>query len=418
MSFGWWDFNTRGLLDTFGWRSDTEWSVFVLGDSLRIKLAAMILTAATAGTVVLPGCRSAPQAAAPEASAARNAPTTNPTGDEVIATVNGIDINRRQLEEPLVESYGLTMLLNLVQVELAKQQLAHAGMHITPEDVQQERDRTFARMFSDASKSDYDQLLEQFLRQQHLSRDEFDMVIETNAYLRKFAEPQLAGQLTEERVHAAFNQLYGENRVVHDIELTNVAEAGEAKRRLAAGKSFEQVAREMSLDRQTGALGGELPQFSSQSPNVPQPIKDAAFSLQLGQVSDPLLVGTTTHLIKLTNIIPPKIVKYDDVKDSVRELLSEQMTEYTIKQFRNKLAQVAVETIRIQDPVLKGQWEERLNAQNAKIHDRDSALAELNRQRANAATQPTTTPGERPPATKPGIPMPGAPSSASPTTRP
>jgi hypothetical protein len=129
-------------------------------------------------------------------------------------------------------------------------------------------------------------------------------------------------------------------------------------------------------------------------------------------------VGTATHLIKLASIIPPKIVKYEDVKDSVRQLLSEQMIEYTIKDFRNRLAQVAVTTIKIQDPVLRGQWEERLNAQNAKIHDRDSAMAELNRQRANAATQPTTAGGERPPATRPGIPMSGTPSSPSPATRP
>jgi len=228
-------------------------------------------------------------------------------------------------------------------------------------------------------------------------------------------------QLSEDQVRAGFSQLYGENRVVHDIELTNVLEAAEARRRIAGGKSFEKVAQEMSLDRQTAAVGGELPPFTAQS-NVPKAIKDAAFSMKIGDISDPLAVGGATHLVKLVNIIPPKIVKYEDVKDSVRELLNEQGIQFAIKNYRNQLAEVALQTMKIQDPVLNAQWKDRLEQQSAKIRDRDSALKELNRERQNATTNPTPTNGagpaaqplpERPPATMPGAVAPGGPAAST-----
>jgi hypothetical protein len=392
---------------------------------LHKAVGLIIATATAAGLVLLPGCASAPVAPSPAPSPAPVAelqPTTAPANaNDIVALVEGIPITRGQLEKPLLESYGLQMLLNMMQLTLAKEQLARAHLAITPQDIQQEHERTLAQMFGDAPKSDYDALLAQFLQRQHISRDEFDMQIDTNAYLRIFAEPQLAGKLTDDRVRQAFSQLYGENRVVHDIELTNVLEAAEAKRRMAAGESFEQVAREMSLDKQTSGIGGELPPFSAQSPNVPQVIRDAAFALKINEVSETLAVGDTTHLIKLAKIIPPKIVKYEDVKDSVREELSEQWIQLGVKTLRNQLAEVALQTMKIQDPVLNEQWRERLEAQSAKIHDRDSALQELNRERQNATTNTTPTNGagplpERPPATMPGASSPGGPAAS--TTKP
>lgn len=384
------------------------------------KLVALCLSAACVGAVIVPGCRSnpAPQPNG-ERSPIRSVPTTEavrspataPANEDIVARVNGMTITRRQLDEPLIDAFGLKMLLNIVQRDLAKQTAEHDGLHVSPQDVQAERELTFSKMFTDAPKSEYEQLFEQFLRQQNLSRVEFDLVLETNAYLRKIAEPQLAGKIQDADVQRAFSQLYGENRQVRDIELTNLREVAEAKQRLAS-EPFEKVAREMSLDRRTAALGGELPPFSAQSMNVPKEIKDAAFSLQLNQVSDALQSGTAYHLIKLVRIIPPKVVKYEDVKDSVRQELDEQWVQYAMKELRGQLGQLALQTMQIDDPVLAAQWKQQLDRQQSRIHDRNEALQELNRR--HQATQPATT--EHPPATRPGAPASGHPSA--PATRP
>lgn len=419
---------------------------------MRNKLAALLMTAACAGPAVLPGCRSsAPPAPGPSVEPRGTAPApiapspvapttqaADASAGEIIAVANGVPITRRQLVQPLIEAYGLGILLNLVQLEMARQQTARVGMSIEPADVQAERRRTFSKMFAEAQPADYETLLDQFLRQQHLSRAEFDLVIETNAHLRKFSESQLPGKISEEMVQSAFGQLYGENRQVRDIQLSNMREVGLAKERLAKGESFEHVARQISQDPRTAPLGGELPPFSQQAPNVPEAIKQAAFAMKVDGESDPLLDGTTYHLIKLVRVIPPKIVKFDDVKESVRQTLNEQWLEFAIKEYRNQLAQLALQTMQINEPVLREQWKQKLEQQHASIRDRDSALQRMNqdRQAASAATAPAgpaipgTTPAtapatsgeapvvERPPATMPGATAPGIPPVSAPATQP
>jgi foldase protein PrsA len=437
-------------------RSDVLPSVRCEETPLRKKLAAMCVTAACAGPALLPGCHSsAPPAPAP-APAPRveaprpfepmpPAPTTQVVepskaasyGSEIIALANGIPITRQQLEQPLIEAYGLGILLNLVQLELARQQAERLNVHISPEDVRAERERTFAKMFTTAQKSDYEQFLDQFLRQQHLSRAEFDLVVEVNAYLRKVSQIQVAGKFGEEELRSAFSQLYGENRQVRDIVLSNIREVAEAKQRLAKGEPFEQVAREMSQDPRSAALGGELPPFSAQSPNMPDVIKNSAFTLKVDGESDALVDGSTYHLIKLIRVIPPKIVKYEDVKDSVRQTVEDEWIEkLAMPGYRNQLAQLALQTMQINDPVLREQWNQKLEQQRSAIRDRDSALQKMNQDRQNAATQPAASgptesipasppaaagqsPAvERPPATMPGASAPGSSPVPAPTTQP
>ena len=65
---------------------------------------------------------------------------------------------------------------------------------------------------------------------------------------------------------------------VRYIALGNMREVAEARRRLADGIAFAQVAQEMSRNQQTGSMGGELPPFSRMTPGIPQVFKDTAFA--------------------------------------------------------------------------------------------------------------------------------------------
>ena len=50
----------------------------------------------------------------------------------------------------MLEAHGLSFLLHLVQLELAKQAAAQQGVKVTPDDVKQERKLTFQRMFKES----------------------------------------------------------------------------------------------------------------------------------------------------------------------------------------------------------------------------------------------------------------------------
>lgn len=326
----------------------------------------------------------------PTTEPATTLPATEPVS-RVVARVNGEPITIDELEKPLLEGYGLNVLLNLVQLDLARQQANRTGITVTPEDIKHEQQLTVEKMFGGAGGPDADSLLDQFLAQQHISRPEFDLVIETNAYLRKLAEPVVNKQITDQDLKLAFGAMYGETVKVRDIRLANPREVADAKRLLANGESFEQVAREMSRDPVSRPLGGELPPFSRDSMAVPQVFREAAFSLQPGQVSDTIEADGAFHLIQLVERIAPKAVKFEDVKENVRKALMDQRVQLMMTQLRNQFRQTALETLEIDDPILHQQFVHRVNRQEGEIKDRSQIEQELNKEHG-ATTAPATKP--------------------------
>ncbi|HWB55235.1 MAG TPA: peptidyl-prolyl cis-trans isomerase [Tepidisphaeraceae bacterium] len=339
----------------------------------------------------------------PTTQAATTMPATQPVS-RVIARVNGEPITLEELDKPLIAGYGLNVLLNLVQLDLAKQQAARSNVTVTPADIQHEQQMTVDKMFGGNAGPDADSLLDQFLQQQHISRPEFDLVIETNAYLRKLAEPMVSTTITEKDLKLAFAALYGETVKVRDIRLANPREVAEAKRRLASGESFQQVAHEMSRDPNTAQLGGEMPPFSRNSMAVPEVFRQAAFSLSPGQISDTIEADGAYHLIQMVQRIPPKAVKFEDVKDAVRKAVMDQRVQLMMIQLRNQFRQTVLQTLEIDDPVLHEQFIHRVNHQAGEIHGHTEIEKELAREHHQQfpTTFPTTRASAEPPATMPG----------------
>jgi len=376
-----------------------------------------------------PDDRASANSAVPQKSMSNDS-SLAPPRDEVIATVDNEPITMRQLEAPLVEGYGLNVLLSLTQLDLARQEAARKGITLSAQDFEAERDFTLGKMFKDATKDQYPQLLDQFLLQQRVSRPEFELVMQTNAYLRKIAAPVVQKQVGEEQLKEAFNSLYGETVQVRHIECNNLQEIAEAKRRLAAGEPFDSVAKAISRNARTGPMGGELPPFSMAAAGYPKTFKEAAFALKEGEVSDAVAVNSTYHLIKLEKRIPPRAVKYEDVKDSVRDEVTERLMQATIANMRQALAVQTQQKLQILDPVMKKQYEDRRAEAQASVKNREDLSKQLTAERerqnaefnaaaaAAAATKPTTNPATgATPTTLPATAAPTAP-AAAPTTAP
>jgi len=357
------------------------------------------------------------------ANPAPPAPQHASPSDPVVARVNGHEVTLRQLQQPLVEGYGLTVLLNLVQLELTKERAREVGAPVTPDDVATERDLTLAKLFPTAEKSEYDALFEQFLQQQRITKPEFEIVLETNAYLRKIMAPQVTGKLTEDNLKQAFNEVYGETVQVRHIQLANMQEVADARQRLAAGEPFERVADTLSRNARTRVLGGELPPFSRASTQYPQAFRDAAFLLKPGEVSDPVQAEGSLHLIKLVQRIQPKAVKFEDVKESLRKDLEEKLVQAGMNQLRNQIGQDALKSLKIEEPTLREQYQRKLESRDAQVRDRDlirQQIEKQNRQRQEEADQAAATqPSATAPATAPVTAPSHAPSTTpAPTTQP
>jgi parvulin-like peptidyl-prolyl isomerase len=330
---------------------------------------------------------------ASRAVAAEVAPAVS--NDTIIARMDDIAVTMGDLQQPLLESYGLNVLLNVVQLQLAKQVAANAKVAVTQADVERERKTTLDRMFRDAPAADHDALFEQFLQQQRSSRSEFDIVMAVNANLRKVAEPMLAGKISDENLKQAFGAMYGEKVQVRHIQGSNLQEIQDARARIERGEKFEDVARQVSRNPRSAALGGLLPEFSMGTPDLPDSLKEAAFALKPGELSDPIEAKGAYHLLKLEQRIPPKVFKFDDVKESIREELQERAVQETVKQLRAQIVQQARERLKIEQPELKRQFDKMVEKKpEAPVKTVEGVREQLRRERERRGL--TTTPSTKP----------------------
>jgi foldase protein PrsA len=66
--------------------------------------------------------------------------------------------------------------------------------------------------------------------------------------------------------------------------------------RLKNGESFSNLAKELSIDKASGKLGGDLGFFRKGM--MVKPFEDVAFKLEKGQISEPVKTEFGYHIIK------------------------------------------------------------------------------------------------------------------------
>lgn len=376
--------------------------------------------------------------------------------DEPVARLPGLVITRRQFLEPLIESHGLPVMINVVQLELVKQNAKRMGLQVTPEELRAERERTVEQAFTEADnktqdkiddaiargdtaaadqlrqdlKRDRERALDQYLAQQRVSRSMFDLLVQTRAYLRKIAEKDMR-EISDDVLRKAFDTEYGATVRVRHIQAINRQDLARAQERLKTGEPFEKVAREMSGNARTAPLGGELPKFSLATTNIPANFKEAAFALAEGQVSNVIECDGVFHVIKLEQKFSPRAVKFESVKESLREKVKEQVLQGAIGHLQEQLGEQMRATLVIEDPVLRGQFARRVEEYGRQIKEMDKIREQQERERrtrrqsqpapapprgAAPGTVPGAAPGAVPPAVDPQkvLPVPGAGGAAQP----
>ena len=343
--------------------------------------------------------------------ATRSMSSGNPqTSGRVIASVEGVSVPESQLVELLYASSGLDELLKLVQLDMARAEAARKGLTVTPADVAEERKLTMALAFPGQDEADYENLLRQLLAQQHVTKADFDVVMETNACLRACVRGQANSDISADAIQNEFNQVYGERVRVRDIPVNNMQEVSEVRRLLGEpGARFEDVARRMGKVPALAQLGGQLPEFSRTSTGYSPVFTQAAFALQPGQVStDAIEDQGFFHILQVEDRIPPRAVKFEDVKESVRESLIARRANNLMGAMRRDFAQRALRELKISEPTMKQQFADRLAAENPKPSDKQEVQRSLEQAAPTTtqATTPTVTPATAPAATLPAMPTP------------
>jgi len=304
-----------------------------------------------AAEVLVAGCTGVASGPTPAPPRETGAAAEAPTDDRPAATVNGEAIRYRQLYDVLIDAGGQDALSQLVLTAAVNQAARREGITVTAADIADETAKTLQEFVPGIEPAQHETLLKRILAQQRNPRIYWDMTIRRNAILRKMAVSRV--RITDAMLTAEYNRRYGLKVVCRHIQCASAIDAQKLLKRIADGEDFAELARRFSTNAATAAKGGLLPPFSRDERRYPDPIRDAAFDLADGEVSEIIQVDRDFHILKREKVLPRRDVAFEDVKDELRRTLFDAGIRPMITRLSHELYNAA--DVQILDPVLKSQ---------------------------------------------------------------
>ncbi len=288
--------------------------------------------------------------------------------ERAIATVNGVGILRedyeaavaqtrqrfaaqgQQIPESELEAFRTEILDQLVAEELLYQEALNQNL----EPGEQAVESQFQQM---RSQFGTDEEWQQALTQNQTSEEELRTQIERNALIQQL----IATAVTDlEPVNEADIQaFYDENRELFDQgsqiaarhilisteELETDEEIADARSRaeairdeLRAGADFATLAQERS-EGPSGPRGGELGTFGRGQ--MVAPFEQAAFALEVGEISDVVQTQFGFHVIEVTEKLESAVVPLEQVSQNIGQYLGQQRQAEALAAYVDELREDA-----------------------------------------------------------------------------
>lgn len=155
--------------------------------------------------------------------------------------------------------------------------------------------------------ADLEDVRKKLIVRSYLDSKSADLI--TDSDLKKEYDVMVSAMKDEKQIHA------------RHILLATEEEAKDVKKKLDAGKKFEEMARDYSKDPGSAKNGGDLGNFTRDK--MVKEFADAAFAMKKGEISGPVKSGFGYHIIKIEEISKVTPPTYNEVKDQLRGKLQE-----------------------------------------------------------------------------------------------
>lgn len=182
------------------------------------------------------------------------------------------------------------MIMDLLLVDAAEKE----GVTITDEELQGELDNF-------KSYLETDEKYQQFLESYGMSEDYLKESLRKEYLINHYLSIKIENlQPSEEELQTLFNDLkMNESVRASHILVKTEDEAKDVIDRLNKGEGFEELAKELSKDTASAQKGGDLDYF--EYTDMVQPFSEAAFSMEVGEISEPVQSEFGYHIIKVTD---------------------------------------------------------------------------------------------------------------------
>ncbi|BBO16931.1 peptidyl-prolyl cis-trans isomerase [Candidatus Brocadia pituitae] len=275
--------------------------------------------------------------------------------NKVLATVNGENIIQKdvaqiisrfgsQIPEEQISAVTKQILDGLITQKLLTQFIRENKIEPSKTDIETEINKVREDIKSNPGLAG--KTLEQVLESHGSSLDDLKRDITISLCLEKY----LGKDLDDKKLKAYYEQnkaaydgtevrashiLIDTRKMTTDAELNNALDkTKKIKAEATAGKDFSELAKQYS-DCPSKEKGGDLGFFPRKGQMV-EPFAAAAFALKVGQLSEPVKTNFGYHIIKVTEIKPGTAVKFDDIKQTVKQDLLQEKAQVLISQIRQK----------------------------------------------------------------------------------
>jgi foldase protein PrsA len=283
-------------------------------------------------------------------------------GDAVMAYVNGEPVSMAPLVDTLVAKYGLVNAEQLIANAVVEAEAEKEGITVSEDDIIAEYHYFLETISPNPSSTtaEREQLLGQILTQRNLSRNDFEGILRRDALLRKLVSPSIV--VAEADLRDEFDRLFGKQVQVRHIQVSSLASAQQVQAMALDGQDFIRLVRQYS-ENPSASSGGLLPPFGH-TPIMPQEkdltpaMRRVAMSMtRVGQISEPVRVGSSYHVLYLERIIPAEGVDLETVRPELELSVRKRLTYAASVRTLHSLIQEA--DVRFVNPILAEQDRQR-----------------------------------------------------------
>ena len=269
--------------------------------------------------------------------------------DPMVALVNGQGVKQSRLSEVLRAGYGRKVLDELILLEVVRQEAAKKGLTVTPAEVQAEFEGILEEMAQGRSRREQMALLEYMLESRHLSRAEFDLILERQALLNRMVDPNVS--ITEQMLNEEYERQYGRKVLVRQIVRSSFRSIQESVKLLEGGADFQEMAEKFSEDQVSLARGGLVGPFSQADEHIAAKVREEAFKLnKIGQRSRVFSYYDGDKLewwcvLQLEKDFPAVNVPKEEVDEKLEQIIKRRVRNQRTMGFLEKLRSQANVTI-------------------------------------------------------------------------
>jgi foldase protein PrsA len=243
----------------------------------------------------------------------------NTTQDKTAAKIGQQEIAESTLRERLYQKYGKELLNQMLDRQAISMEAESLGIKVADPEIDGELKRM--QQGYESEELFYLSMQEQLGMSRGELREDVGYKLLAEAIATRdihISDNEINSYVASHPDEFRTSIQYKILQIINDTQ----AQAAKTAEMARAGADFMKLAKERSLDTGTAAEGGDLGWIEEKDPFVPGPIRKAASTMKVGEVSKPIALGDGFAVIKLADRKEQSPGSPEQIRSSVRKQLA------------------------------------------------------------------------------------------------